>query len=298
MKRKVVKQGAATLMVSLPSSWVKSAHIEKGQEVEVTQVGRELIITKSSIPQKKTVTLHFPTYNETFIQTTVINAYRAGYDKLEINFNEEATYKIICREIHDNTIGFDIVTRGKKYCIVENITEPVSDKFDAVIRKLFYSIQLLLNATEARLRHVPPQENYLDLVKMVNQYDNFCRRLVNKHVIFGEKSAAFVQFLTLLSYGQRELYHLNRFLDTTKAPFKDYQFYLEMKEIFRLLHESYVEKDLRKTEKIHLLQKKLIYTDYYRLVKGTRTENIVLHHIVSAVRNFYLATSPLTLIFS
>ena len=35
MKRKVVKQGKSTLMISLPSKWVKDNNINRGDEIDL-----------------------------------------------------------------------------------------------------------------------------------------------------------------------------------------------------------------------------------------------------------------------
>ena len=44
MKRKLVKQGAATMMISLPSKWIKENGLDKGDEIELIEQGGELLI--------------------------------------------------------------------------------------------------------------------------------------------------------------------------------------------------------------------------------------------------------------
>jgi len=55
MRRKLVKQGAATMMVSLPSKWVKDQKLKKGDEVEVSEAEGRLQITT----EKKTNNVKF-----------------------------------------------------------------------------------------------------------------------------------------------------------------------------------------------------------------------------------------------
>ena len=43
MIRKVIQQGPGTLMVSLPSKWVKKNGIEKGQDINVMMKGNMLV---------------------------------------------------------------------------------------------------------------------------------------------------------------------------------------------------------------------------------------------------------------
>ena len=44
MKRKVVLHGPSTLTISLPYSWIRKFNIKKGQELNVEECGKELVI--------------------------------------------------------------------------------------------------------------------------------------------------------------------------------------------------------------------------------------------------------------
>ena len=45
MRRKVIKQGPSTLMVSLPSKWVKNKNIKRGDEINLFEQGEDIIIS-------------------------------------------------------------------------------------------------------------------------------------------------------------------------------------------------------------------------------------------------------------
>ena len=53
MKRKLVKQGTTTLMISLPSKWLKNNALNKGDEIEISDDQNGLIITKGAAKQQK-----------------------------------------------------------------------------------------------------------------------------------------------------------------------------------------------------------------------------------------------------
>ena len=53
MKRKLVKQGAATMMISLPSKWIKENSLEKGSEVELEEEGSSVMISVDKKEKKK-----------------------------------------------------------------------------------------------------------------------------------------------------------------------------------------------------------------------------------------------------
>ena len=49
MRRKIIQLAGKTLVVSLPSDWVKELGLKKGQEVEVSRVGRSMVIEQPSV---------------------------------------------------------------------------------------------------------------------------------------------------------------------------------------------------------------------------------------------------------
>ena len=55
MKRKIVKQGAATLMISLPSKWCKKFGLKKGDEVDIETANDSLLVSPKEIKVKSEV---------------------------------------------------------------------------------------------------------------------------------------------------------------------------------------------------------------------------------------------------
>ncbi len=280
-------------MISLPSKWIKQFNLKKGDEINIEEVDNSLIISKESKKEKKKVKLNLTNYTESAIRTGIINSYRSGFDIIEINFKDNNQYKIILNTINNYLIGFDVIKKEKNICVIENITEPSEDQFDVLFRKILYNISLLINGTEARLKEEAKFEDYEEIVLSIHKYDNFCRRVISKNNIFGNESKLFWTFSGILIHGQRELYHLNKFLDKNKVNFKNFEFFNHVKKIFDLLSQGYVQKDISKLEDLHELEKKIIYSDFYKLVQTNKKENIVLYHLAVAVKNFYLASSPL-----
>jgi len=298
MKRKLVKQGVATLMISLPSKWIKKFSLKKGDEISLEELDNKLIITRDKVSSKKQIELNIKNNTESAIRTFIVNTYRTGFDKIKINFRDEKQYKIITNTINDYLIGFEVIEKEKDFCILENITEPSEEQFEILFRKILYNIDLLIRNTEERLKGKKEFSEYKEIVLRVHQYDNFCRRVISKTNILGNKSNLFWTFLTLLIHGQRELYHLNIFLDKNKIKFKEFDFFENLKVIFSLLNKSYIEKDLSKIERIHELEKDMIYKEFYSKIQKNSKDNIVLYHLASSLRNFYLATSPLMVFLS
>lgn len=293
MRRKLVQQGTSTLMISLPSKWIHKLNLKKGDEIAIEQRESGLIISKDEISTKKETTIKLTTPAESAIRTAIVNAYRAGYDVIAVNFNNEEQYKHIAKITKEYLIGFDIAEKSQNKCVLESITGSSEGDSEVILRKIFYNIRSLIDNTEQRLLKKTNFEDYQDVASRIQQYDNFCRRLLAKNDPLGTKTNLFWSFLTLLIHGQREFYHLNKFLDKTNVTFKETVFFSNVKKIFSLLEEGYLKKDFAKLEEIHDLEKKVIYKEFYTLVQKNQKENIVLYHLASAIRNFYLASSPL-----
>jgi phosphate uptake regulator len=285
MKRKLVKQGAATLMVSLPSKWAKENHLDKGDEISIEEDGNSLILSKEeSKKAKKETTLTITSETESSIRTIITSAYRLGYDKITVKINSKKSIQTI-KDIVENLLGFEVIHETDSSCIIENITEPTTEQFENIFNKVLLNIEELFNIVEKSLQG--EKLTFHDIEKKITEFDNFCRRVINKN----EKNSQLKDgFHTALNRGQRELYHLLQYLlenKTTKS--KETTKLLEdCKHVFTLLKDAYHKKDISLIEKIHEINKNI---DNSVLKKG---DPVVAHYLLSALRQFYLASSPLT----
>ncbi len=299
MRRKLVQQGTTTLMVSLPSSWIQRFNLKKGQEVDITDVKDHLIITSSERRHRKEITLSFKTHTESAIRLTLINAYRAGYDSLKIK-NIDKKQLIIIRDVLQNyLLGMEITHQEKESCTIESITEPHEEKFDIVFQKIFSGIVMMIQGTNARIQSNTTFTDYDFTMLNIHKYDNFCRRMMTKQNIFSDKAIFFWNFLSLVIHAPRELYHLNKYLDKQKLKLsaKESALYVQLlsslEELFSLLRHAYQQKDLATIEKVHEKARKLLFTNLYAEMKKNNGNQIILHHLATALRNLYLSTSPL-----
>lgn len=290
MKRKLVKQGAVTLMISLPSKWVKKNNLEKGSEINLEEKNNDLVIDSDSKEAKKETSINLTSTTESSIRTIITNAYRIGYDKINLGFEKKDFLKIIEEVIKNNLIGFEISKKDNKSCEIESITEPSKDQFDNIFSKVLLNISELFSIAEKSLKG--EKEEFEDLERKIQQFDNFCRRIISKESV--DKGSLIWAFHTLLIHAQREIYLMLKYLSKNNIkPEKEIINLLnECKNIFNNLKKGYEEKDLSILEKVHDLDKDISYNKGYGLLKKGKN-SIIIHHIISASRNFYLASSPL-----
>lgn len=291
MNRKLVQQGSSTLMVSLPKKWANNLHLHKGDEIEILEQDNHLIISKNKTITKRETTINLGNYTESSIRTFIVNAYRSGYDQVNITFHDDAQFHTIVYTLRQYLLGYEITNKEKNSCVIENITEPSQDQFDILLRKILYNISLLIEGTQARLQNKSEFAEYPDLSFSIHKYDNFCRRVIAKKNPVGSTSALYWSFLGLLVHGQRELYHLNKYLDKHKIQLKDTKIIDRINHLFQLLSDGFIHKDIQKLEQVHELEKEIIYQELYQLLG--KKESIVYFHLGNATKNFYLASSPL-----
>ena len=205
-------------------------------------------------------------------------------------YENEAQFNILNQTIKTRLIGFEIIKKEKNSCIIENITEPSSEQFDNILKKIFLSIHDLFATTEKRCQHPSSIHDIEELEERIQKYDNFCRRVISKSLA-GKNSELLWAFLAILIHAQRELYSLNKAL---KQPVQKATLLLlkETSSIFALLARAYTEKNISIIAAIHEREKTLIYKKAYALLSGSK-EPIIIHHLANSIRQFYLATSPL-----
>jgi len=290
MKRKLVRQGAATMMISLPTKWIKQNKLEKGSEVNLEEKGEELIINAGDKAPKKSIELNINSLVESSVRTVLINAYRLGYDKIKINYNGKDAIKVISHIVDRHTIGFEITKKGENFCEIENITEPSKDQFDNIFSKILLNIDEIFEITEKMLKG--EKLEFHEQEEKILQYANFCRRVIAKNSF--EDYALKWAFHAEMIHGQRELYHMLKYLEKNKIKPEKEVFDLldECKKMFELLKQAHKEKDLVKIEKIHEIEKEITYKKGYLILNKTKNP-IIIHHILKSIRSFYLASSPL-----
>lgn len=289
MKRKLVKQGAATLMVSIPSKWARKFNLGKGDELEVEEEGNKLVLGLEGKKFKKEVEMSLSSMAESSIRTVITNAYRLGYDKIKLNFDNKNAMAIIKEVVEKNILGFEIIRKNDKSCEIENVTEPSTEQFNNIFSKVFMNIEDLFVITESRLRG--EKQDFEDLERNILKYDNFCRRVISKSGT-NENAQMRWAFHAQLIHAQRNIYFmLTRLSHSRKKAGKETLILLkECRDIFLNIKEAYEKRDIPLVEKTH----EMIKTAWSKAEKfEDKIEPMTLVNLMAAVRQFYLCNSPL-----
>lgn len=294
MKRKLVQQGAATLMVSLPRRWIKQFNLKKGEEIEIQEQENTLLLSGKEVKVRKETELTLANKTEAFIRFLIISLYRAGYEKVTLRFEQEEQFRIINQTIKNYLIGFDVVEKKKGYCVIENMTEPSPDQFEIILQKILYNIKTMIGTTVERLEAKKPVMDYKEVLQNIHQYDNFCRRTLTKQ--HNERAVYYWNFLSVIIHNSRDLYNLNKFLDnkkSTKASRETINLLKNSTELIEEIIKAYQKKDIKELGEVDEKKKTLISRGFELLKKTRGNETEITHYIITSIRNLHRATSPL-----
>jgi len=161
-----------------------------------------------------------------------------------------------------------------------------------MFKKVLFNTTLLINGTEQRLQNKTFKE-HSEIMQRIQQYENFCKRLIAKKYPLGEKTLPFWGVLTHVVQAAKEIEYLNRFLDKNKITSKT-KTYNKLKKYITLLQEAYIKKDIRVLELLHKYHAKHIKAeDFDKILKTSAKENVISYHTIVAIRHLYLASNSL-----
>jgi phosphate uptake regulator len=191
LKRKVVQHGPSTLIVSLPSAWVNTHNIKKGDELEVEEAGHSIIVSTGNEKNLGKVDIDVTGLDRSSLVLLIRNLYKLGYNEIHINFKGQSTShfrlnseKTILSVIHEEVnrlIGMEVVQQRENSCTIKVLSEMNFSEFDPMLRRIFLmmidtSNDLIKGAEKGdKLLLQTIEEKHNTITKFVS----FCLRLLN-----------------------------------------------------------------------------------------------------------------------
>jgi len=182
MKRKVIKQGNNTLTITLPRDWTSKFGVKVGDELELEERGRQLLVGSSSTAAIDKIQIDTANMNERVLRWVLSAAHKSGYDEIELLHQTPEQLKVIHELVKDLYMGFSVVEQTANRCLLKSISKEVASEFDTVLRRAFLVALSMADSTLEMLRK-GDYENLSGLVALEhsnNQLTNFCERIINK----------------------------------------------------------------------------------------------------------------------
>lgn len=184
MKRKVVQHGPSTLIVSLPSNWVKQNNIQKGDEIEVEEHENKIIINNGEVRNKLMEgNFDFSNYPDFLVFKMIARIYEFGYDKVTITIEDRKQVDLIEKRMPE-LMGFEIIESKTNSLTIMDISSANLLSMDQILKKAFLMVKAMIEETLDNL-----ENNNFDKLRYVkekdlkvNRFSYFCLRQINKNV--------------------------------------------------------------------------------------------------------------------
>ncbi|PLW79368.1 hypothetical protein C0585_08130 [Candidatus Woesearchaeota archaeon] len=276
MRRKVIKHGPASHVISLPSDWVKKYGIIKGSELDVITEEDNIIIRSSTESPSEETKIDITGLDRTSIMYILRSLYRLGYDLVDVRFDEtKTTYQrknkevnvisVIHKEI-DRLIGYEIIDEKERSCKIKDLQTINFKEFDQVLRRIF----LLLKSMSEEFLNATKEENNASFETFDAKHDtitkfvSYCLRILNKKGYIEPKKTSYYYHIIAL---------LDRITDIIKYAARnamelDKKFDKKSIDLLSLIHESitkyyelfykYENKDIHKINNIRYTAEKML----------------------------------------
>jgi len=143
MRRKVVKQGPSTMMVSLPKTWLKRCRLSKGDELEVTELGSRLIISKDT--RNQNLRAKVEVNDSRYIRSIIGRYYKAGYSQIEIIYKSPELFTFVKAAVN-NIIGAEIIEIQSHMCLIQILPiESCASKIENDLVKMLITLKTMLS---------------------------------------------------------------------------------------------------------------------------------------------------------
>ncbi|MBU2443113.1 MAG: hypothetical protein KKF95_03515, partial [Nanoarchaeota archaeon] len=272
VKRRVIKQGTATLTISLPSVWTKKFDIKPGDEIEVDERGKELCISSDSYFSPKKTQLDISGFSIPMIRHCINGMYIRGDDELRIIFDKPELIDIIQNCI-DFNIGFAMIKQEKNSCTVKDISGSTDSEFDNMLKRIFY---MIISFGEDGLEIIKKGEPIKDFWKRdlaIDKYIYYTLRMLNKkgHPQF-EKTKFYYDILLLLEHLADEYNRLYKNTENTKLSKEAIKTFEDVNHMFRDFFDNFYKFEQKKSNELILKRNEI----RNKLLKAKSNDDIIV----------------------
>jgi phosphate uptake regulator len=291
MKRKIVQHGNSSLTVTLPSKWVESYNLHKGDELECDIQDSQIIYStgkQTNVTKKEINIAEFGTFTKNHLS----HLYQLGYDEILLHNVDENTVAQIEERIGE-CIGFVVIEQKPSFIHIKAIASAMEEEFEILLRKSFMitndmAKEMLLAFDENNLSKL---KEIRKMEKLNNRFTDICIRILNKR---GYKKRT-MQMYEVIKNIERIADEFKYICDACtpmtpkkvseqKISAKFVNLYSQTVQFYLLFYELFYKYDAKKEKQFVLLRKKLQEEITIELQKNKVGESLALHHCLNIVQ--------------
>lgn len=289
MKRKAVRLGPSTLVISLPSKWIKEQKLGPGSELDLIEDNNKIIISTNEIEEKKVVEIDLSN-NQVLHKRILAAKYMEGYDEITIKVKDAKQARQIQQRV-DGLIGMEIIEQTKERLVLKDMGTNDKETLQNIVRRIFFLLKTISDDSLEAIEKKEKNLEYLeDMEKNVNKFTEYCFRVLNKKGYHNKNQTA-IQYamIFLLENLGDEYKDLVKYINNEKITLSD-----ELTAIFKEIHtyhesmeKLYFKYSHEDAEKLAKTRDRLI-TKTTALIKKTKNpkEAIILklfENIISTI---------------
>lgn len=192
MKRKVAQIGPSTLMVSLPSKWVKANKVRKGDELDVNLNKSDICFSnKTKEKTDKEITVDISNYEKYFIGRYLETLYISNYDYIKLIHSKPTVFdyktnkgvnvlKLIKKRI-ERYIGMEIISQTSNQTELRCFLLNEERDPNKIEKRIFYLIKDAFDEFLASLDNNYPEylDNVQDYHANITKFITYYLRVLN-----------------------------------------------------------------------------------------------------------------------
>jgi phosphate uptake regulator len=289
MKRKIIRMADSTSLISLPKKWIDLNNINKGEEIEIQEIGNNLMIKGKQSSISTAIDLNNIT-DKDLIWRYIVTAYRKGIDTISVNYNKEETLKEIQKFIGD-LIGYAIVKQEDNNLIIKDLIQADNNHLDETLKKV---LSLLIEVANTSYKSINKCDK--DSLKTIdhadyniNRFTNLFLRILNRqgHLRF-ENTSSYYNTINLIEEIGDEYRRLAGIYDGKKVCPEIMVFFKSVNYLLQDYEELFYNFDLNKFKNFHDVSNRIM-----RLLVNLNEKNLNEARIIGSLSTIFHLTKSL-----
>jgi len=168
--------------MTLPKQWTERVGLKGGDELDIEETEKGLAVSSEKTYKFNKIKIDATNFNERVTRLTLSAAHKAGFDEIEIIYEDPFIIKVANELVKELYMGFSIVEQTSKRCVLKSIASDRVENFNTVLRRAFLVSLTMADSSLDMLekKQFNQMESLISLEHFNNQLTNFCERVLNK----------------------------------------------------------------------------------------------------------------------
>lgn len=296
VKRKVISMAGKTMVVSLPSAWVKKYGVKKGDELDVDEQYRRVIVSTDKLIKGEKTKVDIDGMG-IIAKRSVDALFKRGYDEVEVAYSGKKELEEIKEALEKTATTFMMVEENPSSVVLKSVANISQEDFQPVLRRMMILYKQMGNDLLEAVKKNDNEkiEKVKDLEKENNKHTHFLRRAINKGAYSDYKTiTTMYTFLEQIENIADEWKFLCLFLLDKKPKLsKDVlKVFEEVNEFNELFYKVFYETKKKQIQDFAEQRKELVEKMLKLFEKSDNGNAMVVHYLLNIVQQEFVLLGP------